>query len=89
MFAIPPGTGAAQVRGDRVRLLPEALNLRVGDTLVIENRDEVFHSFGWFIVPPGQRYARTFTEPGTVVLFDVGCTGGSGVGNYTTVHVEP
>ncbi|MBI2322904.1 MAG: hypothetical protein HYU88_12640 [Chloroflexi bacterium] len=87
VFTIAPGTGTAQARGDQARLLPEALDLRVGDTLVIENRDQTFHSFGWFLVSPGQRYARTFTEPGTVVLFDLGCTG-SGVGNYTTVRVE-
>lgn len=87
VFTIAPGTGTAQARGDLVRLLPEALELRVGDTLVIDNRDQAFHSFGWFVVSPGQRYARAFNEPGTEVLFDIGCTG-SGVGNYTTVRVE-
>lgn len=83
-FTIPPGTAAAQERGESRRLLPDLVTLRMGDTLVIDNQDEAFHSFGWFVVAPRQRYARPFDRPDTLVLFDTGCTG-SGVGSYYTV----
>lgn len=84
-FSIAPGTAAARVRGEGVRMLPERVDMRVGDTLVIDNQDDTFHTFGWFAVGPHQHYARQFGEPGTTVLFDWGCAGGTGAS--TTIVV--
>lgn len=88
VYTIPAGTAAAQARGEDIALLPTRIDLRVGDTLVIENHDITFHNLGWFVIAPGQRYERVFSEPGTLVLFEFGCTG-AGRGRTYTIVAHP
>lgn len=58
---VPPGgpTGAS--------LVPDRLAVRVGDSLVIENRDGRQHQVGPYVVGAGQTLRQTFPDPGTYV----------------------
>jgi plastocyanin len=46
-------------------ILPEQLTIAAGDTVLIENQDDVVHSFGPFTVRPGESQKMTFSEPGS------------------------
>ncbi|MCK6625415.1 MAG: hypothetical protein L6R45_09590 [Anaerolineae bacterium] len=58
VFMIPPGVGAGQVALN----IPDEIVLTLGvkDTLVIENQDEVMHTFGPFVVPPHSTITHRF-----------------------------
>lgn len=69
VFVIPPGAGAGQATLE----LPDefVLTLGVKDTLVIENQDEVMHTFGPFVVPPHSTITHRFYN---VVNYQGVCT---------------
>jgi len=62
---VPAGTGRLDTADEP--LLPSRLEVRVGDTLVIDNQDDRTHEVGPYVVAPGQRLEHRFTEPGEVV----------------------
>jgi plastocyanin len=81
-FVVPAGTKDKQDKGQYVGdILPEQLNVSVGDTVTIRNEDAVVHTFGPFTVRPGETQKMTFTEPG--YFFGV-CT----VGGHDTVTIN-
>lgn len=78
-FSIPAGTAARMATGYPVLdVMPEQLDLFVGDTVVVENLDEEVHTFGPITVRPGETTQLTFDRPG--YYFGI-CT----VGTHDTV----
>jgi hypothetical protein len=64
---IPAGTGKRIASGFHLYLIPEDLQLHVGDSLVVVNQDSQVHEVGPFFVRPGETMRHTFTEPGRFV----------------------
>jgi hypothetical protein len=62
---VPAGTGLLDAADEP--LLPSRLEVRVGDTLVIDNQDDRTHEVGPYVVAAGQRLEHRFTEPGEFV----------------------
>jgi hypothetical protein len=58
VYIIPPGVGSGQVTLD----VPDEIILTLGvkDTIVIENRDNVIHTFGPFVVAPQTTMTHRF-----------------------------
>jgi hypothetical protein len=78
-FSIPAGTAERMAVGYPVAdVMPEQLDLLVGDTVVVENLDEAVHTFGPITVRPGETTRLTFDRPG--YYFGI-CT----VGTHDTV----
>jgi plastocyanin len=59
-IVVPPG-------GPTGSLVPDRLAVRVGDSLVIDNRDRRQHQVGPYVVGAGQTLRQTFADPGTYV----------------------
>jgi hypothetical protein len=66
-YVIPAGTAAELAAGRRVDLLPERLDLRVGDVIQIVNRDDQGQVIGPFFVAARSTMTQRFTSPGTFV----------------------
>ncbi len=66
-YTIPAGTGARLDDGQRFEILPEQLEVRVGETIEIVNDDERGHVIGVFYVGPNETLRQTFTETGTLI----------------------
>jgi plastocyanin len=64
---IPKGLGKRIASGYHYFLIPEDLQLHVGDSLVVVNDDTQVHEVGPFFVRPGETLTHTFTEPGTFI----------------------
>jgi plastocyanin len=64
---IPKGTGKRIRSGFHIFLIPENLQLHVGDSLVVVNEDTEVHEVGPFFVRPGETLTQTFTEPGKFI----------------------
>lgn len=65
-FVVPAGTKDRMDEGLLTEdILPEQLTIAAGDTVLIENQDDVVHSFGPFTVRPGESQKMTFSEPGS------------------------
>jgi hypothetical protein len=64
-YVIPPGTNARLANGEEVLDIPEEIVLTVGikDTLIIENQDNVVHTFGLFTILPQTTLTKRFTTP--------------------------
>lgn len=58
VYIIPPGVGSGQVTFD----MPDEIVLTLGvkDTIVIENQDDVIHTFGPFVVAPRTTLTQRF-----------------------------
>ncbi|MCZ7526367.1 MAG: hypothetical protein M5U14_08345 [Acidimicrobiia bacterium] len=70
-YDVPPGTGDRLDRGEDVELFPARLEVRVGDTLRITNRDDREHLVGPFSVGAGETLEQTFRQTG---VFEGICT---------------
>lgn len=66
-YTIPAGTGARLDDGQRFEILPEELDVRVGETIEIINDDERGHVIGVFYVGPNETLRQTFTDTGTLI----------------------
>ena len=65
-YIIPPGAGEKLADGqDTVELPDELILTGIQDTLVIENQDDVVHSFGPFVILPHTTLLKRFTTSGT------------------------
>lgn len=64
---IPSGTGKRIASGFHLYLIPENLQMHVGDTLVVVNEDTMVHEVGPFFVRPGETMRHTFVEPGKYI----------------------
>jgi hypothetical protein len=69
IYVIPPGVGAGLARFEA----PQEIILTLGwqDTLVIENQDDVVHTFGPFMIMPHTTFSKRFTHP---VTYEGECT---------------
>ena len=67
LFAIPKGTWARRMAGNRVEILPERIDLTLGlnDTLLLRNDDEVPQQFGPVVIMPGQSFRLPFEVAST------------------------
>ena len=72
-YVIPPGTKQNIETGRPGAEFPDEIVLTVGlkDTIVIENRDDVIHSFGPFVVAPHSQLRKRFDTP---VVYEGVCT---------------
>lgn len=59
---IPPGTAERLAAGEDVEIVPDELELKLRDLLIIVNRDSVRHTIGPFEVGPGETSEHTFGE---------------------------
>jgi hypothetical protein len=77
-FVIPPGTNRRLAAGEEVVDYPTELTLTIGvqDTLVIENQDNVVHTFGLFTILPHatltQRFKTARIYESTCIFHQVG-----------------
>ena len=62
IFAIPKGTWARRMAGDKVEILPSRIRLTLGvkDVLVLVNNDDVPQIFGPILMMPGQSFKLPF-----------------------------
>jgi hypothetical protein len=62
LFAIPKGTWARRMAGNKVEILPERIDLTLGlnDILLLRNDDEVPQQFGPVVIMPGQSFRLPF-----------------------------
>lgn len=62
IFAIPAGTWARRMSGDKVDILPERMRLALGlnDVLLLQNHDTVPQTFGPALLMPGQSFRLPF-----------------------------
>lgn len=72
-FVIPSDTGRQIAAGQIAVNFPDEIVLTVGiqDTIVIENQDDVIHSFGPFVVGPHSTLTKRFEVP---ITYDGACT---------------
>lgn len=63
---VPLGTAARLAAGENVELLPQRLELKVGDRLEIRNHDTEAHEVGPYTVPAGQTLVQSFSSPGVL-----------------------
>ena len=61
---VPAGQGRLDQADEP--LLPRTLEVRVGDTLVIDNQDDRAHEVGPYLVAAGQRLEQRFTQAGVI-----------------------
>ena len=73
IFAIPKGTWARRMAGNKVEILPQRIDLTLGlnDQLLLRNLDDVPQQFGPVLVMPGQSFRLPF-EVASTYSFD--CT---------------
>jgi len=62
VFAIPKGTWARRMAGDKVEILPSVVRLTLGikDVLVLENQDDVPQVFASVLLMPEQTFRLPF-----------------------------
>jgi hypothetical protein len=78
---VPSGTHAKLERGEVVAIMPARLELRVGDSLRIENRDDSDHLVGPYFVRAGEVVEMSYGAPGEFQ----GLCALSGGGSYVLV----
>ena len=64
LFAIPKGTWARRMAGDKIEILPSkvVLTLGVNDVLLLKNQDDVPQIFGPVLIMPGQSFRLPFAQ---------------------------
>jgi hypothetical protein len=62
LFEIPKGTWARRMAGDKVEILPSEIRLvlKIRDTLLLRNLDDVPQIFGPTLIMPGQSFRLPF-----------------------------
>jgi plastocyanin len=63
-YVIPVGAGEALDAGTPLEILPAELEVRVGDTIRIENQDGRGHTVGPFFVGANETLTQRFSTPG-------------------------
>ena len=66
-YTIPAGTGEAIDSGESVDILPQELDVRVGEVLELINLDNRGHLVGPFFVGKGETLRQRFNAPGTFI----------------------
>lgn len=65
-FVIPLGTEARRLAGEAVEIMPETLDVKVGESIRVRNLDTTGAYAGIFYVGPGEVVSMRFTTPGTL-----------------------
>jgi hypothetical protein len=65
-YRIPAGTAASLDAGEEVEIVPEELDVKVGERIRVINDDVRGAAVGIFWVPAGRRVAMEFTTTGTL-----------------------
>ncbi len=86
IFAIPKGTWARRMSGDKVEILPDHIRLTLGlqDILVLHNLDDVPQIFGPTLMMPGQSFRLPFER---AAEYTFACT--AHASGQMTIVVEP
>jgi len=86
VFAIPKGTWARRMSGDKVEILPREVRLMLGvkDVLVMKNDDDVPQLFSAVLLMPGQSFRLPFSTAST---YNFACT--AHASGQMTVSVVP
>jgi hypothetical protein len=86
IFAIPKGTWARRMAGDKVEILPSHIRLTLGirDILVLRNQDDVPQTFGPTLMMPGQSFRLPFER---AAEYTFACT--AHASGQMTIVVEP
>ena len=86
IFAIPKGTWARRMSGDKVEILPDHIRLTLGvrDILVLHNQDDVPQIFGPTLMMPGQSFRLPFER---AAEYTFACT--AHASGQMTIVVEP
>jgi len=86
VFAIPPGTWARRMAGNKVEILPSTIHLTLGlkDILVLKNLDDVPQVFGPTLMMPGQSFRLPFAVASD---YHFNCT--AHASGQMTIIVEP
>ena len=86
IFAIPKGTWARRMSGDKVEILPDHIRLTLGvrDVLVLHNQDDVPQTFGPTLMMPGQSFRLPFER---AAEYTFACT--AHASGQMTIVVEP
>lgn len=66
-FAIPLGTGEALDAGEPVEILPQRLEVEVGEIIEIVNEDDRGHLVGPFFVGEGETLRQRFSSQGEFI----------------------
>ncbi|MES2442489.1 MAG: hypothetical protein V4574_06630 [Pseudomonadota bacterium] len=88
VYAIPRGTYAHRLAGEKADIFPQTIALTLGlrDVLVLRNADTVPHIFGPTLIMPGQSFRLPFTTPST---YSFECTAHPAGGLSVIVHPGP
>jgi hypothetical protein len=86
LFAIPKGTWARRMSGDKVEILPDHIRLTLGvrDILVLRNQDTVPQIFGPTLLMPGQSFRLPFER---AAAYTFACS--AHASGQMTIVVEP
>ncbi len=68
-LVVEAGTQDRVNAGEKVVMMPSYMELRVGDTLFIENKDAVPQWVGPYLVGPGNSFSFTYGSPGRFAGF--------------------
>ncbi len=63
-YVVPYGTSVRIDQGQKVDLMPQRLDVKVGESIRIKNQDGRDYMIGPFFVTAGQELAMRFTQPG-------------------------
>jgi hypothetical protein len=66
-FVVPEGTTERVFFGEAIDLMPDRVELDVGDTLVVRNDDVETMVVGPFTVRPGETLSQHFQRPQTLI----------------------
>lgn len=66
-YTIPAGSGEAIDRGDPLDILPDSLEVRVGELFELINEDDRGHLVGPFFVGAGETVRQRFNAPGSFI----------------------
>lgn len=66
-YTIPAGAGEAIDRGEPLDILPQALEVKVGELLELINLDDRGHLVGPFFVGKGETLRQRFNAPGKFI----------------------
>ena len=66
-YTIPAGSGEAIDRGESLDILPQSLEVRVGEILELINQDDRGHLIGPFFVGAGETLRQRFNAPGSFI----------------------
>jgi plastocyanin len=63
-YIIPKGTATQLLLGEPINIMPDRIDLSVGDRLIIRNRDVVNHTVGPYTMRPGESIDVTYRRVG-------------------------